>query len=391
MNRETLKCFSLFLFILITSCSNQNSVAGGGTDFPNTRTVAGVVLTGQGTAAENTLVTAYDTDHNPLCDSDEVHSAVTDSNGTFLLSLPDDREFNLIAKNPDGTGFFGKKFESSIADTIQLEKSGCALVVVRSAAAHSVYVRGCPFSSPVVSGVARFDTLPAGMLPQILTDQNTVISDTLAVTSDETSTVADVLLLSGQSRDSLSTADKELIGEMRNIGLRISTADRHTFDTNGVDLICISSTADSLPSFLTQTDKPILNFNPFMQNELFMTGAAQHSDYGFEENYFVISIRNDTHPAGSGLPGTLRLYDSPVSIDWGNPAGEAEVIATLPGIDSQAVVYCHDRGSRMSGTETAPSKRGFFPLRQNNTEYLSRDGWRIVRRMTAWAVTETTP
>ncbi|MFW6244401.1 MAG: carboxypeptidase-like regulatory domain-containing protein, partial [Fibrobacterota bacterium] len=280
------------LLILLTcafSCSENGSVTGGGTDFPNTRTVAGVVLSSEGFPAKGVEVTAFNTHHNPLHGSEDTYPAVTDSSGIFHLSLPERGEFNLMAKSGNGTMGFKNRTVSvwDSPDTVRLATPGCALVVVRGTGTRSVYIRGTGFVSQVASGIATFDSLPAGTLPQIRTNGDASLSETLPVSSGEISTIADILFITGQDKAGTEAGDVELIGQLLKSGARVSAAEQTEIDSgriDGCDVICISSSADTsgLPHRLSTVAKPLLNFNPLLQPGLYMTDTAEHIDFGTE-------------------------------------------------------------------------------------------------------------
>jgi hypothetical protein len=164
---------------LVLFCQCTTSISGGGTDFPNTRTVAGRIVHENGSPAPFTDVLLLAEDYVPIDNQSGWRSKTfsTDSNGSYKIEVNDTGHYNLYAFNLEQhTCLLVRGVEVGSDDTL-LEISDAELVpsgVIKVALPDSIekgdgfiYIQGTVFSAPVnaVDQLVIIDSVPSGILP----------------------------------------------------------------------------------------------------------------------------------------------------------------------------------------------------------------------------------
>ena len=73
---------------------------------------------------------------------------------------------------------------------------------------------------------------------------------------------------------------------------------------------------------------PVLVFEPYLYDNLGMTGPDSGTDFGRSGNQDRLRM-SGTHPLTAGLTGVVTVGTAPVSFSWGKPGAAAIVAATL--------------------------------------------------------------
>jgi Flp pilus assembly protein TadG len=157
-----------------------------------------------------------------------------------------------------------------------------------------------------------------------------------------------------------------LIGLGYNVVVRdstFSTAEAAVMRLIVVSETCVSSTVNNK---LLNVAVPVVNYEPYLVDDMQMTGAVVDTDYGLTTVGNRISIDMPGHPLAAGFTGTVVITTLPATtsnggLAWGVPAGGGVKVASIPGEPTHAGVYCWDTGVLMDGGLSAPARRvGFF-------------------------------
>jgi hypothetical protein len=174
--------------------------SGGGTDFPNTRTVVGTLFSSDGKPSPHTKVVLVSSAFNTIADrtSSPFLEDTTDSNGAYRFSPADSGDYTLTAVQLE------KQTRAMICnihvekDTIRvtpalLMKPGAIKVVIPNGvntATGYLYVPGTTIATVVYgnSGYLLLDSVPVGVLPsvnygEVETDKESVIRYNVTVSS----------------------------------------------------------------------------------------------------------------------------------------------------------------------------------------------------------------
>lgn len=168
------------------SCLCNTAISGGGTDFPNTRTVAGRIVHENGTPAPFTDVRLLPEDYVPTDSQSERCSKIfsTDSSGNYEIKINNTGNFNLYAVNyTQHTSLLIRSIEVTSEDIVlqvkeaALAPPGVIKIVLPDSmktADGVVYLRGTCFSTTVSSADEEvvIDSVPSGIIPALYFAQN---------------------------------------------------------------------------------------------------------------------------------------------------------------------------------------------------------------------------
>lgn len=157
-------------------------------------------------------------------------------------------------------------------------------------------------------------------------------------------------------------------------------------------LIVDSSTVDSGSIGMKFRDAavPLLSWEQANQDDFGMTGDVDGVDRGTVGDQTMVEIVNADHPLAGGLPlGSVTVATSPQGFAFGNPGPNATVIATIPGMAEQAVVYGYEAGVEMMDGLVAPARRAQLFLADESFLALNPAGMALFDAALSWALNET--
>jgi hypothetical protein len=162
-------------------------------------------------------------------------------------------------------------------------------------------------------------------------------------------------------------------------------------------MVLITSTVESqdVNTYFRDLPIPIINWESAIFDYLGMTGPLWNGDAYASMSSGEALIRNPSHPLAAGLSGNVSLVASrppwsehnpkrKLMMSWGVPGPHAEVIATLPGEPSHAVVFAYDRGVPMPGLPAAPARRVGMFLWDDTPLTLTDAGWSVFDAAVSW-------
>jgi hypothetical protein len=184
-------------------------------------------------------------------------------------------------------------------------------------------------------------------------------------------------------------ADSNMVSKLEGYGFEVTIHAAATVGpehTAGCRLVVISSTTDSVAvgNRLKLIPEPIVCWEPYLFDDLGMTGAAENMDYGWKSNVSSLSIQSSTHPLAAGLSGQITLQSTATSLGWGKPATSALIIANLAGHSGNAGIFAYERGSMMTDTQ-APGRRVGLSFNDASGAHLSSQGWALFEAAIRWA------
>jgi len=209
--QKILKIFFLLTIMLfgLMSCSPVSvSDNGGGTDFPNTKTVSGCIYTDSGTVSPNTIVKLIPESYIPSVSPDSlVHVDTTDSSGNYTFHAAFKGKYNILAFDystkkrafiPDITIDTVPAEDSSPVSVPagHLKKTGAIVFPypVYTDRTHGyVYIRGTECRAISDTAARRFilEEVPCGYIPPVIYSApgdtaSKILADSLFVNSSDT-------------------------------------------------------------------------------------------------------------------------------------------------------------------------------------------------------------
>lgn len=159
-------------------------------------------------------------------------------------------------------------------------------------------------------------------------------------------------------------------------------------DAAGKALVYISATADSgiLNNTMRNVTVPVMVCESNLFDDMGMTGGLAGIDYGSTGlDQDSIEIVDAGHPMAAGFSGTVQVYPFPNQIRWGNPNGNAAVVATTADGNNNGAVFGYAMGAPMFGLNAPERRVGFFVSTTTNAD-LNGNGWLLFDAAVTWAV-----
>ena len=133
------------------------------------------------------------------------------------------------------------------------------------------------------------------------------------------------------------------------------------------DLVVISESVYSrkINTTFRNLAVPIIVSEPWLYNDMGMTGPKYSIDFGRAKKQSSIIINESRHDLADGLSREVSISHRKNTIGWGVPGQDALKIATLNNDPAKYTVFAYDKGVQMPGL-VAPAKRlGFFLYRKS--------------------------
>ncbi len=163
----------------------------------------------------------------------------------------------------------------------------------------------------------------------------------------------------------------------------VDDADDSNVAGQSYGLVIISSSANQnqVQDEYLLSNKPVIVMNDAVLEEMQM---VEEND-GDVENDQEIEIQDDKHPITAALGNLsdeeVEVYNDDNDIIFGEPAGDAEILATNPGDNDEATIFVYEAGAELAeddnnATREARNRRvGFFVSEEAlNDDDLNADG-----------------
>jgi mannan endo-1,4-beta-mannosidase len=180
------------------------------------------------------------------------------------------------------------------------------------------------------------------------------------------------------------SGDQAVTARLESLGYEVVTGSGGTADATEVDLVLISSTINSstVGESFTDAAVPVIVWEPYLFDDMGMTGATADSDFGTDENASAVNIITAGHELAAGLPAGETAAGTAVT--YGVPGTEAAIVATLPGDPSRSTVFAYEQGDVMVAG-SAPARRVGFYFSDNTAASLDGEEWALFDAAVDWA------
>ncbi len=205
----------------------------------------------------------------------------------------------------------------------------------------------------------------------------------------------------------LSTSDQLLKERVESLGFEVLVRGGGAPDVGELHraaVVLISSTVNSVDVLIgyRELPVPVVVWEPWVFDDLGMTGAKEDGDCDAENGTGEAVIKNPAHPIAAQLSGTVQLQSGSLPkgkinfrgkpmMSWGIPGPHAQWIATWPGRPERAVAFAYERGAAMPGMPAAPARRVGLFLWDDTPQYLTEAGWSLFDAAVLWSVEEPRP
>ena len=199
---------------------------------------------------------------------------------------------------------------------------------------------------------------------------------------------ADILYVVGKS--TIKDSDKAVIKHLEGRGFNVHVKkdiDAQSTDADKKDLVIISESvlAKEINSKFRDVEAPIICSEPWLYDDLGMTGETKFQDFGRRGKQKDISVSADGHPMAAALSGNVQVSSKSSYLGWGIPGDDAIRVACLNDDAEKCVIFGYDTGSKMPGL-TAPGKRAGFFMFKNSASNLTAEGWWLFNAVVDWSM-----
>jgi len=188
---------------------------------------------------------------------------------------------------------------------------------------------------------------------------------------------------------SLNSGDLAVKNRLESLGFTVtvkSASSSTTADAQNKALVFVSATVNSgdvLAKF-TNVTVPVILCEQALFDDMKMTNTAS-GNAGTISGANSIVITNNAHPLAAGLQATTtQIYSSNDKLTFGKPASSAFSIASVPGNNTQIVVFGYETGAAMFSLN-APARRVGFFLNDISASMLTAQGFQLLDAAILWA------
>jgi hypothetical protein len=226
---------------------------------------------------------------------------------------------------------------------------------------------GTTTEDPTTSGVVMEDSGPtpesSGELPTTDVDPSATEGGSSSTSTRGVPGPAcpDLLWIAGDLDPSVTT-DGPYHAKLVELGYEIEMVlDAEAMPADAADkcAVILSSvgTADLIDQGFRELDRPLITWEPNLFDILGFVGTDNVGTYEGTDIEIVMS----EHPLAMGHDGAVTIHVGTGLIGWGLAPGES-IVASVPGVPSQAAIIAFETDAPMPGIANAPARRVGLPF-----------------------------
>jgi glucose/arabinose dehydrogenase len=220
-----------------------------------------------------------------------------------------------------------------------------------------------------------------------LAGNESALSQPLEVT---TLPLKNILFIVGAT--TLNSGDNAIKNRLEAKGYALQLIDHtpalHPANVAGMDMVLISATVTSgnIVNKYKNTNLPVITFEPYMLDDMAMTGPTATVDYGDILNQTQLDFIAPNHPITLGLSGNITVNDPSRRFVWGVPGGQSFNLALIAGSPNRSAAFVYEQGATLVDNTAATHKRGFLWLFDDTFTSLSASGLSVFDNMMEWGL-----
>lgn len=204
---------------------------------------------------------------------------------------------------------------------------------------------------------------------------------------------ADTLLVVGAVP--VSSGDSAVVERLESLGHAVTVVKdsaSSSASANGKELVVISDSVapGNVGNKFNQVPVPVLSFEPWVYDNLGMTGAVASTDYGRSADTTQMRVVG-THALAAGMSGVVTIGNSAARLSWGKPGAAAIVAATLKGDSTRATIFAYEAGSLLVGGSSAAARRVAAHPNTGATAVWNASGRALFDAAVQWASAGSSP
>jgi len=204
---------------------------------------------------------------------------------------------------------------------------------------------------------------------------------------------ADTLLVVGAVP--VSSADAAAVSQLQSLGQSVTVvvdASSSAASASGKDLVVISNSVapEKVGNKFNQVLVPVLVFEPWLYDNLGMTGPVAKTDYGRSGLQTQLRMTG-THPLTGGLSGIVTVGTTSANFSWGKPGPDAIVAATLKSNTTRPTIFAYEANALLANGTAAPARRVAVHLNTGALAAWNASGRKLFDAAVLWALDEAPP
>lgn len=204
---------------------------------------------------------------------------------------------------------------------------------------------------------------------------------------------ADTLLVVGAVP--VSSGDASAVSQLQSLGQSVTVVEdgsSTTASANGKDLVVISDSVapDQVSDKFNQVLVPVIVFEPWLYDNLGMTGPVAKTDYGRSGLQTQLRM-SGTHPLTGGLSGVVTVGTSSAKFSWGKPGADAVVAATLKSNTTRPTIFAYEANALLANGTAAPARRVAVHLNTGALTAWNANGRKLFDAAVFWALDQVPP
>jgi len=204
---------------------------------------------------------------------------------------------------------------------------------------------------------------------------------------------ADTLLIVGEIP--VSSGDATTISRLQLLGHTVTVVKDSAStaaSANGKDLVIISESVapGSVKNKFNQVSVPVIVYEPWLYDNLGLTGVVARTDYGRAQNQTKLRMTG-THPLTGGLTGTVTVGSAASSFSWGKPGAAAVVAATLRNNATRPTIFAYEAGTLLANGTPAPARRVALHPNTGSINTWTANGQNLFSAAVQWARNDPPP
>jgi hypothetical protein len=197
------------------------------------------------------------------------------------------------------------------------------------------------------------------------------------------------LLVTGQL-DPTTSGDAPFYERLVALGFDVTVvgnAASQPSDADGHCLVLLSAlgSATDVEDKFRDVAVPVVTWEYNLYDNMRMVDPGNTSAWGIADPQDDVEIVDAAHPLAGGAAGTVAIFGGGGRIAWGMPAGDAQIVATLPGDPERATIFGFEAGASMAGGFVAPARRVGYPHGET-TATTTAQGVDLFEAAVLWAV-----
>lgn len=210
---------------------------------------------------------------------------------------------------------------------------------------------------------------------------------TIQVVVEKSTTLGTVLFVTGSAL--LSEGDHAIYDRLIKSGYKVLLkSDSEATTGNATNKLCVLISASvgsgNVGTKFRDVDVPVMVWEPWLYDDMNMTGAEADTDFGTVESQYSLSFSDAEHEILENISAETGLVGDSVNMGFGIPVGDVSHVLSFPG-EEKAALFVYETGAEMNGMPAPAGRAGIFLMDEVST-VLTDTGWEVFDQSVDWLI-----